>query len=285
MRTVLRTVAIIATVALVVILAFAMSEKGQSRVGVEKDPVVASSTVDKKGPSPAQTSQRQEVEAPVDVETFAATFANGAMPKDRWLAALMPVTTPALHSSLRSMDRPLASKCGKEIIDVSDEQAVLGTGGQPGCSLTLRRIDAVESGRAQDGVQVATVDFIESQNGARPIDGETEKTLEAEAQKTAVIVVSQPGGYTDADRKAAITAHLKAPAKVWSIKRFGSEAEAIRVGEVRDYGLTSTEDGKLAATMTVPYAKDGQRAPQWVFLTLIYGRGASGEWVLEDVSQ
>src|SRR5699024_3616925 len=103
-------------------------------------------------------------------------------------------------------------------------------------------------------------------------------------QPAVATVLAQPGGLTDKDRAAQISAGFTDADEALDIKRAAGPDKRITMGNIHDVQLGTDQHGNLTPTVVVPWQIDGEALVQRTTLTLTLTRDNAGTWAAVDAT-
>lgn len=232
----------------------------------------------------SSTSAAPAEALPSEVQAFADAYASSEGDDAQWLEQLRPYVTPALFASLSSSSRDLGRGAGTQILDADDGRVAVGSSAGASYTLAYEQVDVDEDEDAATGGQtvVTGIDFTDPPAGtALPMDTTGGEQFRGPVQDALRVVVAQPGGWTDADREAAIRQTFTAPEAVLTIPRTAPQDIPIKIGNAHEL-TPANEDGQLVVYATVPYAVDGTTDASWITVTVVMARAKDGTWATLD---
>lgn len=269
-------VAIIAAIAVVVFVIKPGQDDQDAAPAATSAPVTSSpsaATSSSTSPAPAET-------LPSEVQAFVDAYASSEGDDAQWLEQLRPYVTPALFASLSSSSRDLGRGAGTQILDADDGRVAVGSSAGASYTLAYEQVDVDEDEDAATGGQtvITGIDFADPPAGAAlPMDTTGGEQFRGPVQDALRVVVAQPGGWTDADREAAIRQAFTAPEAVLTIPRTAPEDIPIKIGNAHEL-TPANENGQLVVYATVPYAVDGTTDASWATVTVVLARSGDGKW-------
>ena len=133
--------------------------------------------------------------------------------------------------------------------------------------------------------QVSHIDFTSPPEAtALPLSSLSNREIAAAIQPAVATVLAQPGGLTDKDRAAQISAGFTDADEALDIKRAAGPDKRITMGNIHDVQLGTDQHGNLTATVVAPWQIDGETLAQWTTLTVTLTRDDAGTWAAVDAT-
>lgn len=222
-----------------------------------------------------------------DAADFLAAYSSDA-DEAAWTKALTPLATPEMLASLTTSDRGVAaSLAGTTVGEPQGSQVPVRNGADTIATLHLVQVPENDEGAITEDTpwQVSHIDFTSPPEAtALPLSSLSNREIAAAIQPAVATVLAQPGGLTDQDRAAQISAGFTDADEALDIKRAAGPDKRITMGNIHDVQLGTDQHGNLTATVVAPWQIDGETLAQWTTLTVTLTRDDAGTWAAVDAT-